>query len=409
MIICIFISGCQRKLSYETKDAISVGMIETTADINMNKIVTTTEPVTTVMPLPTPIYTPKPSLELEQITLLVVGDNLIHEEVIESGLQNGRKYEYDHLFTKLRKQIRTADIAVINQETILGGTTLGCSGYPTFNSPTQIGDAIVKAGFDVVLHASNHTMDKGKKGVTNTLSFWKKYPDIAVLGIHESKKNQDTVRIINKNGIKLAMLNATYGLNGITLSQKNAYLVDLIDKEQLSKQIKMAKKKADVVVVFAHWGTEYVYEPDEYQKKWARFFADQGVDLVIGGHPHVIQPVEWIEGQDGHNMLIYYSLGNYISYQKKAPRMLGAMAKVTFLKEEKKVVIREASVTPIITHYETKQDYNFATYLLSDYTQQLAEKHGVIEKEDNSQFSLNNMKKLSKMVLGDWKETSIKR
>jgi poly-gamma-glutamate synthesis protein (capsule biosynthesis protein) len=308
----------------------------------------------------------------------------------------------------MKERITAADIAVINQETILGGEELGYSGYPTFNSPTQIGDAIAKAGFDVVLQASNHAMDKGKQGIKNTLEFWKKYPEISVLGIHQSQKDQRNVCVIEKNNIKIALLNATYGLNGITLSNENAFRVDILKEGWMKEQIKEAKEMADVVVVFAHWGTEYVYKADEVQKKWTDFFADQGVDLVIGSHPHVIQPAEWVEGKQGNRMLVYYSLGNYISYQKKAPRMLGEMAEVTFTKTEGGVKITEASVTPIVTHYEKKSDYQFATYLLSDYTQELALKHGVLEKEENSPFSLEYLKDLSTKVLGDWKKINIK-
>lgn len=344
----------------------------------------------------------------QQVTLLAVGDDLIHQEVIDSGLQDGRDYNYDHLFSVLKNEIEAADISVINQETILGGSDFKYSGYPTFNSPTQIGDAIVKAGFDVVLHATNHTMDKGVKGVENTLEFWKKYPQITVLGINQSEKEQDTIKIVEKNGIKIAMLNYTFGLNGMTLPDNKKYLVNLLDKSKMKADIKKAKKNADFVIVFPHWGTEYKYKPDKKQKELTRFFAEQGVNLVIGTHPHVIEPVTWVKQKNGQKMLVYYSLGNYISYQKKAPRMLGAMAEVTITKTGDQVSISQASVTPIVTHYEKRKDYNFGTFLLSDYTTAQAQRHGVIPKEKNSRFSLEYLKTLSTQVLGDWKKINIK-
>jgi poly-gamma-glutamate synthesis protein (capsule biosynthesis protein) len=160
----------------------------------------------------------------------------------------------------------------------------------------------------------------------------------------------------------------------------------------MKQDIKKAKENADFVIVFPHWGTEYQFYADKKQKELTKFFAEQGVNLVIGTHPHVIEPVDLVEQKDGQKMLVYYSLGNYISYQKKAPRMLGAMAEVTLTKTNSKVRISQASITPIVTHYEKRKNYNFGTFKLSDYTQEQAQKHGVIEKEYNSKFSLQYLR-----------------
>lgn len=343
-----------------------------------------------------------------RVTLLAVGDDLVHIEVVSSGKREDGTYQYDHLFDDLKIRFEAADIAVINQETVLGGSSFKYSGYPNFNSPTEIGDAIVKAGFDVVLHATNHSMDKGEKGIKATLDFWKQYPNIAVLGMYSSFEEQEEIKVIEKNGIKLAMLNYTYGLNGYTLPKGKEFLVNLLSKSQMKKDIKKAKELADFVVVFPHWGTEYVYEPDSNQKDLTKFFANQGVDLVIGAHPHVIEPVEWVKGEDDHQMLVYYSLGNYMSYQKKAPRMLGAIAEVTIERSDAGVEISKASVTPIVTHFDTTESYNFASYLLSDYTEELAKDHGVHRLEESSPFSKVFLCELSEKVLGDDREVIIK-
>ncbi|HPU63066.1 MAG TPA: DUF4846 domain-containing protein [Mobilitalea sp.] len=339
------------------------------------------------------------------ITLLAVGDNLIHIEVVQSGMQSDGTYNYDHLYDEMKDEIMGADIAVVNQETILGGKELIYSGYPAFNSPTEIGDALVGAGFDVILHATNHTMDKGAKGVLNTLEFWDKYPEITVLGINKSREDRDKIPVIEKNGIKIAMLNYTYGLNGYKLPADMPYLVNLLNKEEMEKDIKQARQEADFVIVFPHWGTEYVYEPVQAQKDLVEFFYNLKVDLVIGTHPHVLQPVEWIDSDPDHRMLVFYSLGNFLSYQKEAPRMLGGMAYITITKDLSNTYISNAKITPIVTHYEHgPSDYNYGIYKLSEYTAEMGRKHGVSDIAKQGKFTYEETVSLAKNVLKEWYE-----
>nr|WP_308742257.1 CapA family protein [uncultured Anaerocolumna sp.] len=338
----------------------------------------------------------------KELTLLAVGDNLIHIQTIKSGLKKDGTYNFDHLYSTLKPEIEAADIAVINQETILGGKEFPYTGYPVFNSPTEIGDALIHAGFDVVLHASNHALDKGYPGIENTLEYWSKYPMITVLGINKSQEDKDRIKIIEKNGIKVAMLNYTYGLNGFSMPKDKPFLVNLLDKSEMKKDIKKAKEQADFVIVFPHWGTEYVYEPDNNQEDLARFFAEEGVDLVIGTHPHVLQPVTWNVSDSGHPMLIYYSLGNYVSYQKEAPRMLGGMAHITLTKENDITYISNAGITPIVTHYESAGDSSYKVYKLEDYTVDKAVRHGILKLQKESSFTVAGIRKLAKQILGDW-------
>lgn len=339
------------------------------------------------------------------VNLLAVGDNLIHIEVVESGKQEDGSYNFDHLYDEIKDEIIAADIAIVNQETILGGKDLNYSGYPAFNSPTEIGRALVSAGFDVILHATNHTLDKGVKGVNNTFDFWDGYPDIAVLGINKTQEERNTVPIMEKNGIKIAMLNYTYGLNGYKIPENRPYIVNMLDKRQMEEDIKRAHEEADFVMVFPHWGTEYVYEPTSSQKEMVDFYYELGVDLVIGTHPHVIQPVEWITSDSGHNMLVYYSLGNFLSYQKEAPRMLGGMAQVTITKDDEGTYISDAGVTPIVTHYEHgPADYNYGIYKLSEYTSEMGEKHGVSDIAQQGDFSYEKALDRANKVLGAWYE-----
>lgn len=338
-----------------------------------------------------------------RVTLLAVGDNLIHSQVIKSGKQEDGTYNYDHLYANLRDEISAADIAIINQETILGGEAFSYSGYPNFNSPTEIGDAVIAAGFDVVLHATNHTMDMGYKGVKNTLEYWEKHPDITVLGINRSLEDSNNIRIVEKNGIRIAMLNYTYSLNGYSVPKDKPYLVNMLDKKKMAADIKEAERLADFTIVFPHWGTEYVYEATKSQKNLTKFFYEQGVDLVIGTHPHVIEPVEWMELEEDHRMLVYYSLGNFMSYQKEAPRMLGGMASITITKDLSGTYISDSAITPLVTHYENgPADYNYAIYKLTDYSENLALLHGVSEIAMNGPLTFDQTYELAIEVLGPW-------
>ena len=333
-----------------------------------------------------------------EVSISMVGDVLMHNPTLKSGLQEDGSYNYDHLFKNVKKHMENTDISLANQEVILGGTDLGISSYPAFNAPQELGDSLVQSGFNTILHATNHTLDKGEKGVDSALTYWKeKHPETTVLGIHESQEDRDQIYIFEKKGFKIAILNYTYGVNGNRIPEDRSYIVDLMDKSQMEKDIQKANELADYVIVCPHWGTEYVFESTDEQKEWTDFFLKQGVDLVIGTHPHVIEPVEWVE--DGENkMLVFYSLGNFVSCQDKWYRMLGAMANVKLLKDaDGNVTVTEYGVEPLVTHIAGKTEYT--TYYLKDYTEELAKKNKI--RNVDSSFSVEKLKELSKEVFGD--------
>lgn len=275
-----------------------------------------------------------PEFQAASVNVLMVGDMLIHQRVYESGYFEDGTVNFDHIFANTKDDIAAADVAIVNQETMLGGKELGLSGYPCFNSPFEIGDALVEAGFDVVLSATNHTLDAGLVAIDNALNFWKEnYPEIAVLGLHDDTftdyETQD-IYVYEKSGIKIAILNYTYGTNGIPIPAERPLVVNMLDEEKMAQDIARAKKMADIVIVCPHWGTEYVYRPDYSQQYWTKFFYDQGVDCIIGTHPHVLENIEWIQEEDNaHRMLVYYSIGNFVSTQNARPRMLGGMAEIS--------------------------------------------------------------------------------
>lgn len=335
------------------------------------------------------------------VSLVAVGDNLIHNSVLKSGRINDSTYNFDRLFDVMRDDFQEADIAIINQETILGGDFRPYDGYPNFNSPNELGDAIVKSGFDVVLQASNHTLDVGTQGVLNCIEYWKKQDDITYLGINDSQEERETIRVIERNGIRIALLNYTYGLNGRILPKDKPYLVNLIDTTLIKSDLEKAEILADFTIVFPHWGVEYVYKPNKEQTSLAKMMVRYGADLIIGTHPHVLQPIEWIEASNGNKALCYYSLGNYTSGQKATPRVLGGMAKIELKRINDSVFINNAGVIPLITHYEWVNGTSLhQTYKLSEYTERLEKRHSL--NYYDSTFSVKTLKDLSEQIVKEW-------
>ncbi|MCR5518407.1 MAG: CapA family protein [Lachnospiraceae bacterium] len=340
------------------------------------------------------------------IELVMVGDVLLHDPINESGKMADGTYNYDHIFAHVTEDIQKADVAIANQEVILGGRDIGLSGYPAFNGAYEVGDSLVKAGFDVILHATNHTLDRGKQGVLNCIDFWEsKYPKIAYLGINKTQEHQDDyIYVYEKEGVKIAILNYTYGTNGIPLPSDMPYIVNLMVEEEMAEDIKKAKALADFVVVCPHWGVEYTHTAPQVVLNWCDFFSEQGVDLVIGAHSHVIQPVKMYDRADGGKMLVYYSLGNFInstadSGTGTADRMVGAMAKVTITNDESgKVFIKDYEAVPLVTQMAFGSGKP-TTYKLSDYTESLAKANEIVNRD--SRFSLEFCENLSVEVLGD--------
>lgn len=341
------------------------------------------------------------------IDIMMIGDMLMHTSALNSGIMADGSYNYDHLFKNIISDIEAADIRIVNQETILGGTQLNLSAYPTFNSPHELGISEVNAGFNVILHATNHALDKGEAGLKSCYDFWtNNYPDTAVLGISKKsdsaagENTNSNIYIYEKDNFKVAILNYTYGTNGITIPDSSLYNVNLLEETKVTSDIRLAKELADMVVVCPHWGTEYTYEASSEQQKWTNLFLELGVNLVIGTHPHVIQPVETLTRQDGHQMVVYYSLGNFVSNQHKMPRMVGGMANVRLVKDiDGTCYIDSYSLTPIITHMLYGSG-KITSYKLCDYTDELALQNQIRTKEDCSTFSLKYCKELCRTVLG---------
>lgn len=343
-----------------------------TDPVQTEEPVTETEPEATTAEQtePPPETTAEPEPKVYTVTMLAVGDNLIHNTVYETGWDTD-PWNYDHLYQHVAPDIQAADIAVINQETIFVKDHKYCSNYPCFGTPREIGDAVYKAGFDVILHASNHVMDMGIGNIYDAIDYWSD-KDVTVLGIHK-QANEKPV-IMEKNGIKIGMLNYVYGMNGFELPEGNEFAVDLLAyQDKLKNDIAYLEENADITVGFFHVGQEYSVVPTADAKQVVEMACEAGVDIMINCHPHVLQPYEIYTSANGNQALVYWSLGNFISAQKRLDSLIGGMATLTI----QKTVDGDTSVTevvdydliPLVTH--TSHDKTYAVYKLEDYTDEL--------------------------------------
>ena len=314
------------------------------------------------------------------MSMVMVGDNLIHSSIYKDAnrLAGGNGYDFAPIIELIKEKVENYDLAYYNQETILGGTKLGVSDYPTFNSPQEAGDAMLDAGFNLVSLATNHTMDRGEKAVLASREYWDEQEDVLAVGSYSSEESQNKVEIREINGITYAMLNYTYGTNGMPVPSGKEYLVnvwptdlELNDpkrdtkyqkyKEQVKKDIEAVRDQVDVLMVAMHWGVEYTHTPTDYQIDSAEFLAENDVDIVIGTHPHVIQPVTWID-----DTLVFYSLGNFVSAQlqnQNYNKMVGLMSSLTITKtvkgDEVDIVIGNVQNELIFTSYNASTWRNF--------------------------------------------------
>ena len=289
-------------------------------------------------------------------SIFMVGDALIHSCVYNDARVNGG-YDFKPQIEKIKPISSKYDLVYYNQETVLGGTELGLSNYPRFNSPYEVGDAFVDAGFNLVSLATNHTMDKNEQGVLNSVNYWKKQTGVVTSGQWSSYEDREASvsKIYEKNGIKYAFLSYTIWTNGLETPYGKDYLNNVYSEEKAAADIAKVKDKADIIIVAMHWGTEYYLGVDWQQTKIANFLASQGVQLIIGAHPHVVEPVEYIN--DGKTFVIY-SLGNLISDQEGNERLTGLMMTVDI----KKKVDVDGKVTVTIENPKAELTYTKSNY-----------------------------------------------
>ena len=309
------------------------------------------------------------------ITILGVGDNLAHEQVFLTA-STGSGYDFRPFYKNIKSFVSSADLATVNQETPLATALGSASGYPHFNTPTEMGDALIDAGFDVANMGNNHMFDMGVDGAYVTREYWDE-KNIPCTGFYYGYDDLFDFRIIEKNGIKVAFLSFVEMTNDELPSDYSAIVVYMNDPDLVRSMIEEAKEKADVVVVHAHWGDENTDVTNDYVYNEAQKLVDWGADIVFGNHSHVLQDLVTLTREsDGQKCPVIYSLGNFFSAQKVRDQLVSGMLNVQVTKDASgKVKPTAMGFLPIVTHYTGDRE-NLALYPLSMYSDELALLHG---------------------------------
>ncbi len=349
--------------------------------------------------VPASTETPAAPQQKTSLRMLSVGDNLIHDGIYEQAKKRSKNggYDFSFCYARVKDTVAAADIATINQETIVA-KSYQPSGYPLFNSPQELGTAVKDTGFDVVALANNHMLDKTAKGLTEAIDFWDAADGITRTGAYKDKADLDRVEYIEKDGIKIGLVGITQYLNGLSLPKDSPLQIILTgDEATIERKIKAAKAECDAVLVNVHWGTEYTTTPSQDQKNLAKKMAAWGANVIIGHHPHVLQPIEWINNTDGTRTLVTYSLGNFISQQNTAARVIGGMLHYTLTKEtDGKITVSDVLFEPTVTHY-VAGSHDVQIYPLSQYSDALAKKQASRIKQ--SDFSVAYIENFVKDVI----------
>lgn len=319
----------------------------------------------------------KPKDDIVDISFVAVGDNIIHSTIYKYNQYSDGHYDFRNIYKNTNQYTQKADVSYINFETICAGEKLGLSNYPAFNGPVEVIDAVHDAGFDWLSASSNHSFDRGEAGILTQLEYTRQnYPKMLMTGLHDSLEDANQSVVLEKKGVKIGLLSYTYGLNTFNAGADKNYLVDRIDKDKIKSDMEKLKRVSDLQFVSMHWGQEYQFTPNDEQVDLAQYLSDLGVDVIIGTHPHVIQPMDYITGKDGNQTLVMYSLGNFLSAQDEAKMMLGGMAKwhIRYNRADDTFHFDQVQFLPTVTqigpHFAS-----YETYALKDWSNQLGENH----------------------------------
>ncbi len=289
-------------------------------------------------------------------TIAFVGDLMVHKpQMVSAYNKSTDSYDFNYCFSKVEKYLKTTDMTVGNLETTFAGNEIGYSDYPCFNTPDTFAEALKKAGISLLTTANNHSNDKREAGILRTLDVLDKL-GFDHVGTYRSQEERDHVFIKDINNIRFAFLSYTYSTNGIPLPEGKDYLVNMLDEQLIKKDIAKAKKaKPDIIVVLPHMGNEYETAPNDTFKQYAKMMAEAGADVIIASHPHVIQPMEFIEVTDKHettrDCFVAYSMGNFVSSQRTKPRDAGMILNISFKKAGNKTQITSVSYIPTWVKY----------------------------------------------------------
>ena len=284
------------------------------------------------------------------VNIAFTGDIMCHNTMYNDAYDSGAgTYDFSYLFQNIKYYLQTPDLTIGNLETTFAGSAVGYSGYPTFNTPEVLAKNLKKVGFDVLSTANNHCMDKRYSGLESTIKYLDE-ADLAHTGTYTSEESQNTILIQNVKGIKIAFLSFTYGTNGIPVPADKKYAVNFLDESTILSQISLAKEqKPDIICALVHWGAEYQTTPNASQKQIANLLIDNGVNLIIGNHPHVPQPLKLQKNSIGQDVFIAYSLGNFMANQNKTYTKDSLILNLTITKNNisNEITIDKYDYTPI--------------------------------------------------------------
>jgi poly-gamma-glutamate synthesis protein (capsule biosynthesis protein) len=329
---------------------------------------------------PEPLEPPEPEEPDElRITFTGTGDNVVHPllwiDAERRAVPGGRKYDFKPKYSDVADIIANADIAFINQEAMMAGSGFPLAGYPLFNAPQELAHDLIELGFDVMNIANNHMIDTGETGLVNTINFLRSL-DVLLIGDYLNRDELYEIKVIKRGGIRIAFLAYTYSTNGLRLPASSEVVIPYYNNDELIiSQIARAKEVSDAVIVSMHWGDEDVFTPNANQRRLAQLMADHGVLAIIGHHPHVLQPIEWIAGSGGNRTLCVYSLGNLANGMIRPKNMVGGFICFDIVKRGDIITLENPILTPTIYYY-AQNWFNGHIYLLEDYTEELALTHG---------------------------------
>ena len=324
---------------------------------------------------------PIPEPTLYTLRFVAAGDNMAYFGNVRDAAQNakgtGKKYDFTPSYTDVKAFIADYDLRFINQETLMCGEGFDLSYYPRFNSPTELGDAVIDAGFNIVGLANNHMLDMGERGMLAALDYWDAQSGITHIGSYHDRAEFDEIQVIEKNGISIALLAFTYGTNGISLRAGAEAYVPYLDEDTVREKVLEAEKLADLTVVSVHWGNENTFTPTGEQRKYANLITECGGDVILGHHSHCLQPIEWIEAGENRALCIF-SLGNFMSEMAQDYNILGGMLTFTVEKfgQDGKAKVVDPLFYPTVFDY-SRSFYHNHIYMLTDYTDAQAKAHGI--------------------------------
>jgi len=365
----------------ETTDSAPVPVIQTTLPETTSVSVAETTPALLETKETEVIVEPEPvPPEVKTVSFIGAGDNIVYygnvRDAASCAVEGGRKHNFAPVYSSIQPLVQQADIAFINQETLMCGEGYSFSYYPRFNGPQDLGYDLQELGFDVVNIANNHMLDKGVDGLAATIDFWNSLEKVTLIGGYKNADDYAEPRVLTVQDIRIAFLSYTFMTNGLTLPSSSELVIPYPDDDTVAAQLARARELADYILVSVHWGDENSFTPNSEQRSFASLLTEHGADAIIGHHPHVIQPIEWLQRPDGGKTLCVYSLGNFMAEMARDYNMLGGLISFDIVKCGDSVTTENVLFTPTV-YYFTTSFYKNHIYPLTEFTQDLAASHGL--------------------------------